>query len=641
MHSVHHAVCSNWSRCRTFDFISSPEPASDNKMPLVFLEQLPLPTLKSYVTVSVLLFLSAILYTLNVTVASGESDFSKIYEFITQDNFCFWTNLNLAYCCLFLLGKVIQRVVFGDLRARELQQIQDRFWNFIFYKFIFIFGVLNVQRFTEVMWWTAWFTLVGFFHLFTQLCKERFDYLSFSPTTSPWTNAKVIGLLNVLALCCNGLLFICLFVGWPGGIHTFTFMLAECVLLFIKVIHALIRYGIHLWDVGHTTMWEGRSTWSYNTDLIMNLAMYTIDFAHHLHMLLWSNIFLSMASLVLCMQLRHLFYEIQKKLAKHRNYLRIIRCMESRFPLATEEELIKNNDDCAICWDSMASARKLPCGHLFHNSCLRSWLENDTSCPTCRQSLADDLQPEQEGERQPRGMAAFMMGRGLRRNHFFHFDGSQIASWFPSFSVEVMHTRADNLAEGQLPESRIEAMAHQIQAMFPHMPFNIIMDDLRHTHSVEVTTDNILEGNIAVPSVWTPPDEQWTQEDSELLQIAQPDSVASSDSCEETESYAAEEEQEPVSTTDEIILEESPALEEKPASSRSENVKEQGTCSSSLEPKTTAGVIHRSASSSSLEFSLEPSVRQSMLLTRKEAMLQQARRRFLDKEAVSKPDSSD
>ena len=44
-----------------------------------------------------------------------------------------------------------------------------------------------------------------------------------------------------------------------------------------------------------------------------------------------------------------------------------------------------------------------------------------------------------------------------------------------------------------------------MQAMFPHMPFNIIMDDLRHTHSLEVTTDNILEGNIAVPSVSTIP----------------------------------------------------------------------------------------------------------------------------------------
>lgn len=628
-------------------------------MPLVFLEQLPLPTLKSYVVTSVLLFVSAILYTLNATVGSGESDYSKIYDFVTQDNFCFWSNLNLAYCCLFLFGKVIQRVVFGDLRASELQQIQDRFWNFIFYKFIFIFGVLNVQQVTEIMWWTAWFTLLGFFHLFTQLCKDRFEYLSFSPTTTPWTHAKVIGLLNVLALCCNGLLFICLFVGWPDGIHTFTFMLAECMLLLIKVVHGLTRYGIHLWDVGHTTMWEGRSTWSYNTDLTMSVAMCIVDFAHHMHMLLWSNIFLSMASLVLCMQLRHLFYEIQKKLAKHRNYLRIIKCMESRFPFATEEQLMKNNDDCAICWDSMETARKLPCGHLFHNSCLRSWLENDTSCPTCRQSLASDLQPEQEDERQPRGMAAFMMGRGLRRNHFFHFDGSQIASWFPSFSVEVMHTRGDNLAEGQLPESRIEAMAHQVQAMFPHMPFNIIMDDLRHTHSLEITTDNILEGNIAVPSVWTPPDEQGAQEDSELLQIAQPSG--------EIESYPEAEERAPVSTTeDRQDTEEFEAFEEKP-----ETTELQETRSKALENPTmgvihrnasspslgfsslpsgtrsttgenpTVGVIRRNASTSSLEFSSLSSVRQSMLLSRKEEMLQQARRRFLDKEGVQKKESSD
>ena len=52
-----------------------------------------------------------------------------------------------------------------------------------------------------------------------------------------------------------------------------------------EIITILFRYGIHLWDIEHTTMWEGRSTWSYNTDLILDLAMYTVDFAHHLHML--------------------------------------------------------------------------------------------------------------------------------------------------------------------------------------------------------------------------------------------------------------------------------------------------------------------------------------------------------------------
>ena len=59
-----------------------------------------------------------------------------------------------------------------------LQHIKDKFWNYIFYKFIFIFGVINAQKLDEVMLWCAWFTLLGFFHLFTQLCQDRFQYVS-------------------------------------------------------------------------------------------------------------------------------------------------------------------------------------------------------------------------------------------------------------------------------------------------------------------------------------------------------------------------------------------------------------------------------------------------------------------------------
>ena len=32
----------------------------------------------------------------------------------------------------------------------------------------------------------------------------------------------------------------------------------------------------------------------------------------------------------------------------------------------------------------MTTAKKLLCGHLFHVHCLRSWLERQHTCPTCR-----------------------------------------------------------------------------------------------------------------------------------------------------------------------------------------------------------------------------------------------------------------
>lgn len=87
--------------------------------------------------------------------------------------------INMAVCCLILLGRCIQKMVFGELRVSEQQHLKDKFWNFIFYKFIFIFGVINVQYLEEVLLWCSWFALLGFLQLIAQLTKDRFEYVCF------------------------------------------------------------------------------------------------------------------------------------------------------------------------------------------------------------------------------------------------------------------------------------------------------------------------------------------------------------------------------------------------------------------------------------------------------------------------------
>lgn len=64
--------------------------------------------------------------------------------------------------------------------ACVMQHLKDKFWNFIFYKFIFIFGVLNVQTVEEVVMWCLWFAALIFLHLMVQLCKDRFEYVSYA-----------------------------------------------------------------------------------------------------------------------------------------------------------------------------------------------------------------------------------------------------------------------------------------------------------------------------------------------------------------------------------------------------------------------------------------------------------------------------
>jgi len=96
--------------------------------------------------------------------------------------------------------------------------------------------------------------------------------------------------------------------------------------------------------------------------------------------------------------------------ALHR-YQTATRNMDERYPNATEEEMSAMSDrTCIICREEMifrappvqhtsgeprpeqiqastmdgpnTTPKKLPCGHIFHFYCLRSWLERQQSCPT-------------------------------------------------------------------------------------------------------------------------------------------------------------------------------------------------------------------------------------------------------------------
>ncbi|XP_054054978.1 E3 ubiquitin-protein ligase AMFR isoform X3 [Rissa tridactyla] len=533
-------------------------------MPLLFLERFPWPSLRTYTALSALALLATGLSAYRALsqapdggAAGGEPTGPRALDvayYLLSDSLCVWVLVNTACCFLMLVAKLIQCVVFGPLRVSERQHLKDKFWNFIFYKFIFIFGVLNVQTVEEVVMWCLWFSGLVFLHLMVQLCKDRFEY---------------------------------------------------SLLVTVRTAHVILRYVIHLWDLNHEGTWESKGTYVYYTDFVMELTLLSLDLMHHIHMLLFGNIWLSMASLVIFMQLRYLFHEVQRRIRRHKNYLRVVGNMEARFAVATPEELAVNNDDCAICWDSMQSARKLPCGHLFHNSCLRSWLEQDTSCPTCRMSLnitdSHHVREDHQRENLDENLVPVAVAEGRPRlnqhNHFFHFDGSRIASWLPSFSVEVMHT-TNILGITQASNSQLNAMAHQIQEMFPQVPYHLVLQDLQLTRSVEITTDNILEGRIQVP---------FPTQRADSIRPALNSSV---------ERHSTDQEDtETVTQTERVPLELNSRLEEMVEFSEME-----------AEPSETEDFEARGS-----RFSKSADERQRMLVQRKEDLLQQARKRYLNK----------
>lgn len=93
--------------------------------------------------------------------------------------------INAIICTVVLFGKSIQRIVFGDLRAVEINNFREKLCNYFLYKCIFMFGVIKVQTTEEVIFLLGWFGLLGFQQVFVQFSKDRLEYVS---KISHWLN---------------------------------------------------------------------------------------------------------------------------------------------------------------------------------------------------------------------------------------------------------------------------------------------------------------------------------------------------------------------------------------------------------------------------------------------------------------------
>ena len=88
--------------------------------------------------------------------------------------------------------------------------------------------------------------------------------------------------------------------------------------------------------------------------------------------------------------------------------------------------------ECVICYTDYETkeAAKLPCGHVFHNECIKKWLDleiDNNSCPMCRQSVLDckacDGKRVQQEHYESVVIPVEHRGLILNRNHTFGIFG--------------------------------------------------------------------------------------------------------------------------------------------------------------------------------------------------------------------------
>ncbi|KAL6581298.1 hypothetical protein OROMI_007221 [Orobanche minor] len=170
------------------------------------------------------------------------------------------------------------------------------------------------------------------------------------------------------------------------------FFAFEYMILATTTISKFLKYTFYVGDMIIDGQWEKKAVYTFYLELARDLLHLTMYMCFFLVIFVWSVISYLLilfsrnygVPLHLIRMLYETFRNFKIRVADYLRYRKITSNMNDRFPDATSEELNSSDATCIICREEMTIAKKLLCGHLFHVHCLRSWLERQNTCPTCR-----------------------------------------------------------------------------------------------------------------------------------------------------------------------------------------------------------------------------------------------------------------
>ncbi|XP_008208433.1 E3 ubiquitin-protein ligase synoviolin A isoform X2 [Nasonia vitripennis] len=273
----------------------------------------------------------------------------------------------------------LRKIFFGNLRAAEFEHLMEKLWYAVTETCL----AFTVFRDDFSPKFIALFTLLLFLKSFHWLAEDRVDYMERSPVIT-WLFHVRVGTLLALLYSINLAMFDYAYTSTIAkGASVQLVFGFEYALLITVVLNINIKYILHTIDLQRDNPWDNKPVFLLYTELIIGLLKVTLYIA-------FVAIMVRIYTLPL-FAFRPMYYTMRNfKKAFHDIVMsrRAIRNMNTLYPDATPEELAAADNVCIICREEMFSAsKKLPCNHIFHTACLRSWFQRQQTCPTCRLNI--------------------------------------------------------------------------------------------------------------------------------------------------------------------------------------------------------------------------------------------------------------
>ncbi|ERN20188.1 hypothetical protein AMTRI_Chr06g201290 [Amborella trichopoda] len=284
--------------------------------------------------------------------------------------------LNMGLVIMCILWQCIKRLFLGSLREAEVERLNEQSWREIM-EILFAITIFREEFSVAFLSMVTALLLIKAFHW---LAQKRVEYIETTPTVTVLSHIRIVSFLGFLLLLdCIFLYSSVSYLLRTRRASVALFFSFEYMILATTTVSTFLKYVFYVSDMLMEGQWERKAVYTFYLELIrdlLHLSMYLFFFL---------AIFINYGlPLHLIRELYETFRNFKARVADYIRYRKITSNMNDRFPDATPEELNASDATCIICREEMVTAKKLICGHLFHVHCLRSWLERQQTCPTCR-----------------------------------------------------------------------------------------------------------------------------------------------------------------------------------------------------------------------------------------------------------------